>query len=137
MNSVPPGPRRPTVLVIDDSEVACEAVKHALRGEAVDVLALNSPFGFIKAIRESELCLLLVDVGLGSMNGAKLVHLGRQHVPAGCPILLYSSRETDLLEQDVAESGADGFIPKTLTGQAFVDAIRRWLYRRPSRRPPG
>lgn len=116
-----------TVLLVDDSEVACEALKHTLGGAGADVVTLNSPFGFIKATRETRPQLLLLDVGLGTVSGTKLVTLGREHAPKGCPILLYSSRETSVLQADVASSGADGYISKSTTGQALIDAVRQWL----------
>jgi DNA-binding response OmpR family regulator len=118
---------RGTVLVVDDSEIACETAKHTLGEAGIAVVTLNSPFGFIKAIRDCQPGLILVDVGLGILNGAKLVQLGRRNAPAECPILLYSSRDAGLLEQDVASSGANGYITKSTTGSAFVAAVERWL----------
>jgi CheY-like chemotaxis protein len=125
---------RPTVLVVDDSELACESAKHTLGGAGLEVVTLTSPFGFIKAIREHRPALLLVDVGLGILNGAKLVQLGRKNAGPACPILLYSSRDAKLLAEDVASSGADGFIQKSTTGMAFVDAVKHWLDRSRSSR---
>jgi DNA-binding NarL/FixJ family response regulator len=117
------------VLLVDDSEIVCEAVKHTLGEAALDVVALTSPFGFIKAIRETRPSIILIDVGLGVLNGGKLVELGRRHAPPGCPILLYSSRDPALLERDVVTSGADGYITKNTTGTAFVAAVQRWIQR--------
>lgn len=124
-----------TVLVVDDSELACEAVRHALGEAQFDVVTLSSPFGFIKAVRESRPSLILVDVGLGSVNGTKLVRLGREHAPPGCPIVLYSSREKDLLERDVFASGADGYITKSTTGPELSSRVRQWIQKQrvPSR----
>ena len=116
-----------TVLVVDDSELACEAAKHTLEGAGLSVFTLNSPFGFIKAIREHRPAVILVDVGLGILNGAKLVQLGRKNADPRCVILLYSSRDAKLLEQDVVSSGADGYITKKTTGQAFIDAVMKRL----------
>jgi two-component system, OmpR family, response regulator len=124
---------RPTVLVVDDSEIACESVKHTLGEAGIEVVALMSPFGFIKAIREARPSLILVDVSLGILNGGKLVALGRQHAPSRSSILLYSSREPSLLEQDVASSGADGYITKSTTGKAFIAAVERWIGAQPRR----
>lgn len=126
----------PTVLIVDDSEVACEAVKHTLATASIAVVALNSPFGFIRATREARPALILLDVGLGTVNGTKLVELGRQHAPPGCPILLYSSRAAAQLHEDARESGADGFISKSTTGPAFVSAVRQWLSETRRPRPP-
>jgi len=131
--SVRPGART-TVLVVDDSEIACESVRHTLAQANVQVVTLNSPFGFIKAIRESHPSLILVDVGLGILNGAKLVQLGRRNAPPGCPILLYSSRDKALLEQDMTSSGADGYITKSTTGTALVETVQRWLRMPPNPR---
>jgi DNA-binding response OmpR family regulator len=125
--------RASKVLVVDDSEVACESAKHTLGQAGFEVLALNSPFGFIKAIREHNPRLILVDVGLGILNGGKLVNLGRQHADPACTIVLYSSRDAAQLEQDVASSGADGYITKSTTGKDFVTAVRKWTR---AARPP-
>ena len=71
------------------------------------------------------------------INGTKLVELGRQHAPPGCPILLYSSRAAAQLHEDARMSGADGFISKSTTGPALVSAVRQWLSeaRRPKPAP--
>ncbi len=118
---------RPAVLVVDDSEIACESVKHTLGGAGFEVSALNSPFGLIKAIREIQPAVILVDVGLGSVNGTRLVELARQHAPSRCSVLLYSSRESTLLETDARASGADGFITKNTTGTELVTVVRQWV----------
>jgi PleD family two-component response regulator len=119
---------RTTVLVVDDSEIACEAVIHTLTAAGLRVVALTSPFGFIRATRESRPSVILLDVGLGSVNGTKLVSLGRQHAPPGCAIVLYSSRSQKQLEQDARESGADGTITKSTTGLALVLAVKQWVH---------
>ena len=124
----------PTVLVVDDSEIACESAKHTLGQTGIVVIALNSPFGFIKAIRDHRPALILIDVGLGILNGAKLVQLGRKNAPPGCPILLYSGRDVATLRQDVAASNADGFITKSTTGREFVRVVSEWIDRARGRR---
>ena len=124
----------PTVLVVDDSEIACESAKHTLGQSGIVVIALNSPFGFIKTIREHQPSLILIDVGLGILNGSKLVQLGRKNAPPGCPILLYSSRDAATLQQDVDASAADGFISKSTTGRDFVRVVGEWIDRARGRR---
>lgn len=117
------------ILVVDDSEIACEAVKLTLESVGYRVIALSSPFGFIKTVREQVPSLILLDVGLAVMSGTKLVQLARQHAPAGTPIVLYSGRDEQELQADVRESGADGFITKRTTGRALVLAVRAYLSR--------
>jgi DNA-binding response OmpR family regulator len=118
-----------TVLVVDDSELACETAKHVLGQAGITVVGLNSPFGFIKTIREQAPAVILIDVGLGILDGSKLVQLGRKNAPEHCVILLYSGRDLVTLEDEVASSHADGFITKDTTGTDFVRAVRAWIER--------
>ena len=123
-------PKAPiTVLLVDDSELTCESVKVMLEDAGLKVFTHNSPFGFIKVVHESRPSVVLVDVGLGTMNGTKLVSLARDHTAAGTKILLYSSRTQAELQLDVTESGADGFISKGVSSRELVTSITRWVAR--------
>lgn len=116
----------PLVLVVDDSEIAREAVKDTLESAGFRVVMLESAFGFIRTIREQEPALILLDVGLASMNGTKLVQLGRQHAPKTTRIVLYSGRSPEELAKDARECGADGFISKRTTDRALVLAVQSY-----------
>lgn len=118
---------KPLVLIVDDSEIAREAVKDTLESSGFRVVALESAFGFIRTIREQAPALILLDVGLASMNGTKLVQLGRQHAERRTSIVLYSGRSPEELSADAEESGADGFIPKKTTDRALVAAVQKFL----------
>src|SRR6187549_1590352 len=117
----------PLVLVVDDSESAREAVKETLESSGLRVITLESAFGFIRTLREKEPALILLDVGLASMNGTKLVQLGRDHAPEGAKVVLYSGRTAEELALDAKESGADGFISKHTTDRALVLAVQSFL----------
>ncbi len=114
-------------MVVDDSEIAREAVKDTLESAGFRVVTLESAFGFIRTVREQEPALILLDVGLASMNGTKLVQLGRQHAPKGTSIVLYSGRSPEELAVDARESGADGFISKRTTDRALVLAVQGFV----------
>jgi DNA-binding NarL/FixJ family response regulator len=118
---------KPRVLVVDDSEVVCESTKHALELGGFEAVTLTSPFGFIKAVRESAPAIILLDIGLGTMNGTRLVQLGRQHAARSTRILLYSVREDAVLDHDVKLCGADGFVNKRVVGDELSKTLRRWL----------
>jgi len=127
VNTPKPPKRSPLVVIVDDSELTREVVQATLVRAGFRVIALESAFGFIKAVREQAPALILLDVGLASMNGTKLVELGRQHAPRQARIVLYSGRDDGDLAQDVQASGADGFIHKRMTDQALVHAVERFL----------
>ncbi|MBN2194027.1 MAG: response regulator [Polyangiaceae bacterium] len=128
MSSANVGPYR-TILLVDDSEVTCESVRIALEQSGFEVQTLNSPFGFIRSLRQHQPVVILLDVGLGSVNGAKLVPLGRQHAPPNAKILLFSGRDDEELERDVLESGADGYINKRNGESRLVLEIKKWAAR--------
>ena len=92
-----------TVLVVDDSELTCESVKETLQESGLTVHTLNGPFGFIRSVREHRPRVILIDVGLGTMNGTKLVGLARSHAPSNTKILLYSGRDDHELARDVMD----------------------------------
>lgn len=118
---------KPLVLVVDDSEIAREAVKDTLECSGFRVATLESSFGFIRTIREQAPALILLDVGLASMNGTKLVQLGRQHATRSTCIVLYSGRSSEELAADVRECGADGYICKQTTDRALVMSVQGFL----------
>jgi DNA-binding response OmpR family regulator len=123
----------PLVLVVDDSKIAREAVKDTLEASGFRVITLESAFGFIRTIREQAPALILLDVGLASMNGTKLVLLGRQHVPPGTSIVLYSGRSAKELAADAHECGADGFICKQTTDRALITSVQGFIGQRQQR----
>jgi DNA-binding NarL/FixJ family response regulator len=114
---------------VDDSELTCESVKVTLGDAGMVVHTLTGPFGFIKLIRDSKPSVILIDVGLGTMNGSKLVRLARDHAVPGTRILLYSGRTTAELARDAAESGADGFISKSVSSAELVLSVKTWASR--------
>jgi DNA-binding response OmpR family regulator len=123
--SVPPR----SVLLVDDSELTCESVKVTLEDAGFTVFTLNSPFGFIKSVRENRPNVILIDVGLGTMNGTKLVGLARDHAAPNTAVLLYSGRTDAELERDSRECGADGYISKRLSSAELVRSVKSWAIR--------
>jgi DNA-binding response OmpR family regulator len=115
-----------TVLLVDDSELTCESVKVTLEDAGFTVYTLNSPFGFIKSVRENRPAVILIDVGLGTMSGTKLVRLARDHAPPRTAVLLYSGRTDAELDRDARECGADGYISKRLSSGELVQNVKRW-----------
>jgi DNA-binding response OmpR family regulator len=133
MKEAKKAPSTPLVLVVDDSQIAREAVKDTLEASGFRVITLESAFGFIRTIREQAPAIILLDVGLASMNGTKLVQLGRQHVPQGTSIVLYSGRSAKELAADARDCGADGFICKQTTDHALVMSVRGFIGMRQQR----
>lgn len=115
-----------TVVLVDDSDLACETVKSTLGLAGYIVHALISPFGFINALRQHRPRIILLDIGLGAVSGTKLVPLARQHAPAEAKVLLYSGKDEEELRRVTVDSGADGHISKRISGDSLVAVIGKW-----------
>jgi DNA-binding response OmpR family regulator len=120
--------RRPAsrkILVVDDSEIACDFVRSVLEEAGYGVLTLNSHFGFVKLLREEKPELILIDVTMPVLSGPKLVELARTKRVLECPIVLYSDRDEDDLTELAAQCGADGYIKKSSDPADLLSAVAR------------
>jgi DNA-binding NarL/FixJ family response regulator len=115
------------ILLVDDSELVRESVRSTLEDADFNVTTLAGPFGLLKAIRELNPAVILLDIGLGGVDGSKLVELARRHASPATRILLYSAQESAYLDKVVALSGAHGYLGKHVVGDALARAVRRWV----------
>jgi DNA-binding response OmpR family regulator len=113
------------ILVVDDSEIACDFVRMVLEEAGYVILTLNSHFGFFKMLRDEKPDLVLIDVTMPVMSGPKLVELARTKRALQCPIILYSDRDEEELWELARSSGADGFIRKSTDPAHLTAAIAR------------
>jgi CheY-like chemotaxis protein len=129
------------ILIVDDSELALAVARTALEGAGHTVITETSPFAFGRALVRERPDLVLVDVAMPAVGGAKLVEITRRYLssapppsseraaspPPECPIVLYSERPADELRQLADECGAAGFIEKSSDMGALVSAVERYL----------
>jgi DNA-binding response OmpR family regulator len=118
-----PAPRK--ILVIDDSDIACDFVRSVLEAAGYVILTLNSHFGFFKMLRDQKPDLVLIDVTMPFMSGPKLVELARTKRALRCPIVLYSDRDEGDLSRLARSCGADGYIRKSTDPAHLTAAIAR------------
>jgi len=116
----------PTVLVIDDSKVACQLARALLEPEGYRVLVLDGPLGSAPLIERERPGLILVDVSMPAMSGDEVVRYLRNH-GHDVPILLYSERSPDELREIAGRCGARGYVSKTGARDELVREVRRWL----------
>jgi DNA-binding response OmpR family regulator len=115
------------ILVVDDSEIACDFVRMVLEDAGYTVFTLTSHFGFVKILREERPDLVLIDVTMPVLSGPKVVELARTKRVLECPILLYSDRPEDDLAELTVSCGADGYIRKTSNPLEFLGSLSKHI----------
>jgi len=121
------------VLIIDDSEVAGEAMAEVLRAAGMSATAISSPIGATQATLRREAQLVIVDMNMPSLQGDKLVALLRGvDRLAEVKLVLASAEETPTLRRAAKAAGADGVYRKSDGPGALVALARNLLGRRPT-----
>jgi DNA-binding NtrC family response regulator len=129
------GPRKLTIVVVDDCEVTLASTAETLERAGYRVITRERPAGCIAMMLQEKPDLVLLDVCMPTVSGDTLVKLFSKASPnSGTIILLYSALDEHLLRGKAKGSGAHGYIMKTHDATALVRAIRRWL--RPSALQP-
>lgn len=113
------------LLLIDDHFCAREGVACLLKQILPNLHVFEAEtFGEGLAIaREAPLNLVLLDIQLPDKNGLKGLEQLRQEFPSLC-VTMFSGLDDRELVFDALRLGAMGFIPKTLSRQGFVEALR-------------
>lgn len=111
-------------IVVDDHplylDAACSQLKRAF--PAAEVQAFTTFDDAVATLNEHGADLVMVDFSMPGMDGAESV---RQIVEAanGKPVLVMSGVASPLDITACIEAGARGYLPKSMAGQVFVDAV--------------
>lgn len=136
MTTRPPTARRPlfglTVLVVEDSRFACEAMRLLCLRSGARIRRADSLAHAHKHLNTYRPSVLIVDVGLPDGSGLDLIascHAASKRID----VILGTSGDSDV-EVAVQAAGANGFIAKPISSlDAFQNAILQHL---PSDRQP-
>ncbi len=115
------------VMIVDDSRLTLAWTQNELEQLGYTVKAINDVW-ISSPINNFRPDVVLMDVNLGAMDGARATEILKRHETGrSTRILLHSARPRTELAQLATASGADGFIQKT-DDPAVLDAeIRRAL----------
>lgn len=129
-------PRRPRVLIIDDSELVLDLLRAGFVEAGVEVHAATSLDQF-EALRASlSPDLLLLDVQMPEAWGDDLATTLRGAYGVDVPILLMSSLPPEELEARAAAAGIDGWVSKRSGLDIVVGRVLELLRGRAAA-PPG
>lgn len=114
------------VLVVDDHELAREALKHVLPGLGV-AIELDEAGTYAQALEraaQSSYDLVLLDLMLPDGSGMQALRVLREK-HAEMPVVVISGRDNDSkIVLEAIEAGAMGFIPKSSKRDVLLQALR-------------
>ena len=120
-----------TVLVIEDSRFACEAMRLLCLRSGARIRRADSVRSARRHLQVYRPTIAIIDVGLPDGNGIDLIEELTTHAPRPEVVIGTSG---DNFEEDVMAAGADGYLAKPLTSLAvFQECILSCL---PSERRP-
>ncbi|WP_437782499.1 response regulator [Sorangium sp. So ce1097] len=114
------------VLVIDDDDIAREAMCSVLVKAGYYVFELATPIGATSVIKRDGITAVALDINMPTINGDKLAKLLRENAQlANLGIVLVSSCDIEQLSALGEKVGADGIVSKSKLHVALAPAIER------------
>lgn len=113
------------VLVVDDDPLQLELVQRSLRLEGFDVTVTRAALGASNLVKSFAPDVVLIDVNIPALTGDRLLTLAKKHAPPTTRFLLYSACDESRLRALAAETGADGWISKSVGGAEIAARIRK------------
>ena len=118
------------ILVVDDDMDLRQTLVEQLQGEPdFDILQAGTANDALKAVREHNIELTILDVGLPDMDGRDAVKLMRQEGYKS-PVLMLTGHDTDADEIKGLESGANDYLTKPFRYPVLLARINAALRQR-------
>lgn len=120
-----PEPNQPRVLIADDHDLVRETIAAFLQREGItDVHMASDLPQALKLIADTgSFDLVMLDYNMPGMNGLEGLKKA-QEANDGRPVALLSGNASRAVAEEAINSGAAGFVPKTLASRSMVTAVR-------------
>jgi two-component system NarL family response regulator len=112
------------VLVVDDHRLMSDAISNLLAAHGIDVLGVASDgLEAIMLAQELHPDVILMDIRMPRCDGLTATRqIKTLHPEIKILVLTTSAEDQDLFES--IKSGASGYLLKSISGNAFIDALR-------------
>jgi two-component system KDP operon response regulator KdpE len=115
------------VLLVEDDEQLSMMLKTSMSEHGYLITTANSGTQAFRIARESELDVILLDLGLPDMDGATLIPMLRDVTRA--PIIVISARDSEAQKVAALDAGADDYLTKPFGISELLARIRSALRR--------
>lgn len=116
-----------TLLIVEDEIKLREELKQFLENNGYKVITINDFDNTLSEIKKNNCDLILMDINLPNINGEYLVKELRKD--SNVPIIMVTSKNTEMDELISINYGADDFIVKPYNPQILLARIERILKR--------
>ena len=112
------------ILIIDDEPEICKMITEFLFDAGYSAsYALNGPDGLAMIKRDSP-SLVLLDIGMPSMNGMEVMRLIHEQFPALPVVVLTGQRDTETVKKMI-ELGASEYLTKPIHMETLLNQFVR------------
>lgn len=123
------------ILLVEDDASLGEGLRTALRRAAYTVDWLRDGASALTAIRDGDIDLVVLDLGLPQMDGIEVIRQARR-LGADVPILVLSARERASDRALGLDVGADDYLGKPFDARELLARVRALLRRTGGRADP-
>ena len=114
------------ILLVDDHTLVREGLRHVLvrLGNDVAIMEAADCHEALQIVaRDTDFDVILLDVAMPGMNGLEGLERLRERLPS-TPIVMLSASEDAGMVRGALRRGAQGFIPKSSSGNVMLGALR-------------
>jgi FixJ family two-component response regulator len=117
-----PRAERPKILCLDDEPRVLEALRDRLRRQ-YDVITMSNGFAALKELATGEIPVVISDMRMPLLDGARFLTLARQHAPDTVRLVLTGQADVDAAIEAVNGGQIFRFLVKPCAQEVLVAAI--------------
>ncbi|MHA1106001.1 MAG: response regulator [Promethearchaeota archaeon] len=123
-------PTRSKILIVDDERDITLLTKQFLELENYNIISANNGKEALQILEERypEIVLVLLDIMMPQISGFDVLKkIKASEKYNDILIVLFSVKNFQIDIQKAKELGADGYLPKTISGKKLLDYIKKML----------